>query len=128
MLVVVEPRHPPAQRVRHAPPSGPRRFPPTSRRVNPEPDELTGLVDDVTVDLADQYTGVLVVDGVEIPEDQLDRVVGHPERELPARPRQGHQPFRAGVNDVVVKYWNGRTAGPGPAKPLSYSWQFRASA
>ena len=40
--------------------------------VSPKPDSNTGLVDTVTVDLADRYTGVLVIDGVEIPEDQLD--------------------------------------------------------
>jgi len=37
---------------------------------------LTGLIDTITVDLRDDMSGVLVVDGVEIPEDQLERVVG----------------------------------------------------
>ena len=49
-------------------------FPATIEAINPSTGELTGLIDDVEVDLADQYTGVLVLDGVEIPEDQLDRI------------------------------------------------------
>src|SRR5258707_1208269 len=54
-------------------PAGDKALPVDIQAVSPKPDELTSLVDTVSVDLADQYTGVLVIDGVEIPEDQLDR-------------------------------------------------------
>jgi len=108
-------------------PSGPRALPADIEGVNPAPNELTGLIDTVTVDLADQYSGVLVVDGVEIPEDELDRVVGIQSVSFRPGPDKVISRFRAGVNDVVVRYWNGRLQDR-PAKPFSYSWQFRASA
>ncbi len=95
--------------------------------VTPAPNSLTGLIDTVSVDLADQYTGVLVIDGVEIPEDQLERVVGIQTVSFRPGPDKVISRFRAGVNQVVVKYWNGRLQDR-PTKPFSYNWQFRASA
>jgi hypothetical protein len=95
--------------------------------VSPAPNALTGLIDTVSVDLADQYTGVLVIDGIEIPEDQLERVVGIQTVSFRPGPDKAISRFRAGVNQVVVKYWDGRLQDR-PAKPFSYSWQFRASA
>jgi hypothetical protein len=95
--------------------------------VSPKPDSNTGLVDTVTVDLADRYTGVLVVDGVEIPEDQLVRVVGIQTVSFRPGPGKEISKFRPGINQVVVKYWDGRLVDR-PAKPFTNSWQFDASA
>jgi hypothetical protein len=95
--------------------------------VNPEPGSLTGLVDNVSVDLADRYTGVLLIDGVEIPEDQLERVVGIQTVTFRPGPGKVISRFRAGANTVVVKYWDGRLQDR-PARPFSYSWTFQASA
>ena len=108
-------------------PSGEKALPVDVEQISPEPNQLTGPVDNVTVDLADQYTGVLVVDGVEIPEDQLDRVVGI--QTVTFRPGRDKEisRFRPGQNTVVVRYWNGRLQDR-PAKPFSFSWSFRASA
>ena len=108
-------------------PQGEKALPVDVQAVSPEPEQITGLIDTVTVDLADQYSGVLVVDGVEIPEDELDRVVGIQSVSFRPGPDKVISRFRAGVNDVVVRYWNGRLQDR-PAKPFSYSWQFRASA
>jgi hypothetical protein len=107
--------------------SGEQALPVDIEAVSPEPNQLTGLIDTVTVDLADQYSGVLVVDGVEIPEDQLDRVVGIQTISFRPGPDKVISRFRAGENVVVVKYWNGRLQDR-PAKPYSFSWTFRASA
>jgi len=85
------------------------------------------LIDDVTVDLADQYIGVLVIDGIEIPEDQLERVVGIQQVSFRPGPDKAISRFRAGENDVVVKYWRGRLVDR-PAKTFSYSWSFVAKA
>src|SRR5262245_65206837 len=41
--------------------------------ISPERGDLTGLVDSITVDLDDNYTGDLAIDGITIPEDQLER-------------------------------------------------------
>jgi hypothetical protein len=98
--------------------------------VSPAPNRLTGLVDTVTVDLADQYTGVLVIDGIEIPEDQLERVPGIQQVSFRPGPGKEISQFRAGDNTVTVKYWNGRLQDrPTNDKDLySYSWTFRAAA
>jgi hypothetical protein len=108
-------------------PSGPKALPADIEAVNPEPNELTGVIDTVSVDLADRYSGVLVIDGIEIPEDELDRVVGIQTISFRPGPDKAISRFRAGTNDVVVKYWNGRLQDR-PAKPFSYSWRFRAGA
>ena len=101
-------------------------LPATIESISPQRGELTGLIDDITVDLDDSYTGVLVVDRREIPEDQLDRIeqLGV----ITFRPGPGKEIPRliAGENDVVVLYW-ART-DPRPAKPFSFSWSFRAAA
>ena len=107
--------------------TGPKALPADVEAVNPTPNSLTGLVDDVSADLADRYTGVLVIDGVEIPEDQLERVVGIQTVSFRPGPDKIISRFRAGVNTVTVKYWDGRLQDR-PASPFSYTWSFRASA
>ena len=94
--------------------------------ISPGRGVLASLVDDVTVDLHDTFTGVLVIDGVEIPEDQLNRVdeLGI----ISFRPAENKEisRFRAGDNTVVVLYWL-RTKQR-PESPASYGWRFRAAA
>ncbi len=106
---------------------GRRPLPNDIESINPERGELTGLVDTVTVNLRDDMTGVLVVDGIEIPEDQLDRVVGL--QVVSFRPGPGKEipRFRAGDNTVLVRYWRGRLQDR-PADPFTFGWSFRASA
>jgi hypothetical protein len=106
---------------------GRRPLPSDIESISPERGELTGLVDTVTVDLRDEFTGVLVVDGVEIPEDQLERVVGLQVVSFRPGPGKEISRFRAGDNTVVVKYWRGRLVDR-PANPYSFGWSFRASA
>jgi hypothetical protein len=101
-------------------------LPATIEAISPERGELTGLVDDVEVDLQDQYTGVLEIDGREIPEDQLDRIeqLGV----IAFRPGPGKEltRFNTGDNTVVVLYW--LRTDPRPANPFTFSWRFRAAA
>ena len=101
-------------------------LPATVEAISPETNEITGLVDDITVDLRDDLTGVLVVDGVEIPEDQLDRVPELGVVTFRPGPDKELTRLRAGENTVVVKYWE-RTKDR-PANPPSFSWRFRAAA
>jgi len=95
--------------------------------ISPERGALTPLIDTITVDLRDDMSGVLVVDGVEIPEDQLERVVGL--QQVIFRPGAGKEipRFRGGDNSVVVKYWRGRLQDR-PANPYTFGWTFRATA
>jgi hypothetical protein len=94
--------------------------------ITPGQNELTGLVDDVSVDLLDNLTGVLVIDGVEIPEDQLARVPELGVITFRPGPDKELSRFRAGDNTVVVRYWE-RTRER-PASPASFGWTFRAAA
>ena len=94
--------------------------------ITPESGEITGLVDDVSVDLRDDLTGVLVIDGVEIPEDQLSRVEELGVVTFRPGPDQEFRRFRAGENTVVVRYWP--RGEQRPDQPASYSWRFRAAA
>jgi hypothetical protein len=101
-------------------------LPVTIESISPERSELTGLIDTITVDLDNSLTGVLVVDGVEIPEDQLTHVTELGQVSFRPGPDKVFSRFRAGDNTVVVKYW-GRTKAR-PAHPAGYGWTFRASA
>lgn len=94
--------------------------------ISPERGAIAGLVDDVTVDLRDNLTGVLVIDGVEIPEDQLNRVEELGIISFRPGPDKELSRFRAGDTTVEVLYWP-RTKTR-PAEPARYGWRFRAAA
>ena len=111
---------------------GTKSLPVTIESVSPAPGELTGLVDDVTVDLRDDLTGVLTINNTVIPEDQLERT---PELGIVTfRPGRDQEltKLAAGENTVVVHYWpsaKGSPQDPPPAEQQSvYSWRFRAAA
>jgi hypothetical protein len=108
-------------------PGGNDALPSDIQSISPERGQLAGPVDTVSVDLADQYTGVLVIDGEEIPEDELERVVSLQTVSFRPGPNQILTRFPTGTNTAVVKYWQGRLQDR-PAKPFSYSWTFRVGA
>ena len=103
-----------------------RTLPSTLDSVTPSPGELVRLQDTIGADLRDDLTGVLLLDGVEIPEDQLERVV--PLAVVTFRPGkdQDLESFEAGEHTLTVLYWE--QGKERPAKPDSYSWSFRAGA
>jgi hypothetical protein len=109
-------------------PQGEKALPVDIEAISPEPNEITGLIDTVTVDLADQYSGVLVIDGIEIPEDQLDRVVGIQTISFRPGPDKAISRFRAGENEVEVKYWNGRVQDRPEKGTYSFGWSFQGKA
>lgn len=88
--------------------------------LTPAPGEI--LQDAITADLRNDLTGVLVIDGVEVPEDQTDRV--EPLGEVSFRPGPGKEivRFQPGEHTVIVLFWErGKTR---PANPESYLWSF----
>lgn len=91
--------------------------------VNPQDGEI--LQDAITADLRDDLTGVLVIDGVEVPEDQTDRV--EPLGQVSFRPGPGKDIVRfepSEIHQVTVLYWaQGKER---PRSPGSFSWTFRA--
>jgi hypothetical protein len=94
--------------------------------VTPAPGELVRLQDTIGADLRDDLTGVLVLDGAEIPEDQLERVVPLAQVTFRPGPQQDLEKLEAGEHTLVVLYWPQGKARP--AHPGSYSWSFRAGA
>jgi hypothetical protein len=90
--------------------------------VNPEDGEI--LQDAITADLRNDLTGVLVIDGIEVPEDQTDRV--EPLGQVSFRPGPGKDivRFEPKRHRVAVLYWEqGKRR---PAHPGGYTWTFRS--
>jgi hypothetical protein len=105
-------------------------LPSSVERVEPEPGSTTGLLVDVAVDLRNGLTGVLAIDGVCIPEDQLtvDESLGT----VTFRPGEGKEfeRFEPRTHDVVVTYRDARE--PKPDNPCTefegaFRWSFRAT-
>ena len=103
-------------------------FPNAVEAVSPEPGEITGLVDDVTIDLRDDLTGDMTINDRLIPEDQLDRV---PELGVITFRPGANKEFTkllAGENTVVVHFWARDKGIDRPRRYGTYSWSFRATA
>ncbi|HKF91712.1 MAG TPA: hypothetical protein VKC52_09595 [Acidimicrobiia bacterium] len=95
-------------------------------QVRPAPGSIVNQLDDIEVRLRSGLTGVIVLNGKRIPEDQL--VIDNATSTLSFRPGEGKEISRlpAGANDAAVLYWSQTQAEP--AKPKSFGWTFRASA
>jgi hypothetical protein len=94
------------------------------QEVLPTPGSIVRQQEDLVADLRDDLFGVLVVDGREIPEDQLQRVV--PLGRVAFRPGAGKEfeRWEPGIHQAQVFYWSQTEARP--AKPASYAWTFRS--
>jgi hypothetical protein len=102
-------------------------FPTAVEDVTPRPGELIRQQDTVTADLRDGLTGVLLIDGAEVPLDQLEIV--KPLSQISFRPGPGKDltKFEPGSHTATVLYWVG-TQLQRPKKVSSYSWPFRVGA
>jgi hypothetical protein len=105
---------------------GGRTLPSAIDSVTPAPGELIRLQDTIGADLRDDLTGVLVLDGAEIPEDQLERVIPLAQVTFRPGPGQDLEKLEPGEHTLVVLYWP--QGKPRPADPNAYSWSFRAGA
>ncbi len=103
-----------------------RTLPSTIDSLTPRPGELVRLQDTIGADLRDDLTGVLLLDGVEIPEDQLERVDPLGVVTFRPGPDQDLERFEAGEHSLTVLFWE--QGEERPADPDSYSWSFRAGA
>jgi hypothetical protein len=105
---------------------GTEALPSTVENVSPEPGTQADRRIAVTADLRDDLTGVLVIDGQRIPEDQLEYV--GPQGIITFRPGPDTDlsAFEAGEHTVQVLYWP-QTENE-PADPESFGWRFRATA
>ena len=105
--------------------TGERTLPAAIDGVRPEPGTVARLQDSVTADLRDGLTGVLVINGLEIPEDQLER--NDPLGVVTFRPGPDKDFARWEPGDVAVQVLSWRATDERPPDPDSYSWSFRAS-
>jgi hypothetical protein len=104
-------------------------LPSTVEAVRPGSGELTGLVDDVMIDLRDDLTGVLVINGTEIPEDQLDVIEELGIVSFRPGPDKELTKLHDGVNTVVAYYWPRTEDRPEQLSGTpSHGWTFRAGA
>ena len=94
-------------------------------RVIPLPGTLIAAQEEIGADLDDTYTGVLLVDDVELPLDQL-RVVDALGQVF-YRPREGYDIERLteGNHSATVVYWPQDKTREEAAK--SYTWQFKVN-
>ena len=95
-------------------------------QVRPAPGSIANQLDDIEVRLRSGLTGVIVLNGKRIPEDQL--LIDNATGTISFRPGPGKDisQLPAGANDAAVLYWS--QTQPEPAKPKSFGWTFRASA
>jgi hypothetical protein len=80
---------------------------------------------EIGIDLAPGWTGVLIIDGTEIPEDQLRRVEA--ENQVFFQPGAGKvfEALPEGSHVVTAEFW--RTASETRADARSLTWQFRVA-
>jgi len=102
-------------------------YPTAVEELTPRPGELIRQQDTITADLRDGLTGVLLIDGAEVPLDQLEIV--KPLSQISFRPGPGKDlaKFEPGTHTATVLYWIGSQQNR-PAKVGSYSWPFRVGA
>ena len=94
--------------------------------IAPGNGDLVRLTDTVAVDLGDLYTGVLVIDRAEVPEDQIERRVGLGQVSFRPGPDKDLEKFAPGPHTVTVLYWpQGKDR---PEQPASFTWTFKAGA
>lgn len=108
-----------------------RIYPEAIDGVSPGPGELIRAQDTITADLRDGLTGVLILTppgaaGIEIPEDQLERIAPLGQLSFRTDPDHEFTKFSPGVWGAEVFFWpQGKDR---PATPGRYSWSFRVGA
>jgi hypothetical protein len=96
-------------------------------QLAPAPGSLAKPQDDIEVHLRNGLTGVLVLNGKRLPEDQ--QLIDPATSTIRFQPGEGREVSRlpAGTNNVAVLYWDQRQGGE-PPNPKSYGWSFRVAA
>ncbi len=101
-------------------------LPSTIESVVPAPGAGMLAQDDVGADLLDTFTGVLLIDGVEIPADQVRK--NDPLGQVWFRPGEGKDitRFEEGLHSATILYWPQERGEAGRQEARSYTWHFRA--
>jgi hypothetical protein len=91
--------------------------------VQPAPNQLALRQDRIFAQLADSYTGVLIVDGREIPEDQLDHREGL--NTVGFTPGEGTETGRLkpGQRCATVVFWPAASTREAASDSYKWCWQ-----
>ena len=102
-----------------------RTLPSDVTAVSPTPGSQVRVQDSVTADLRPDLIGVLVIDGVELPENQVTRVVSLGEVSFRPGAGKSFDRLEPGAHSVSVIYWpQTKTRADGTS---TFTWQFRTS-
>ncbi len=93
-------------------------------RLDPAPGSLRKPQEGVSVDLRPGYQGVLIIDGKELPEDQLNHQTASSVGFQPG-PGKDLERLDAGPHTVTVVYWKQPKTRDDAS---TYSWSFRTAA
>ena len=95
-------------------------------QLAPAPGRLAKPQDAIEIHLRSGLTGVLVLNGKRLPEDE--QVIDNATSTIRFQPGEGREVSRlpAGTNNAAVLYWSQTEAEP--ARPKSYGWSFRVGA
>jgi hypothetical protein len=103
-------------------PSGdPNALPDAVESVAPGNGDLVTQPIKVVVDLKPNYRAVFVIDGVTIPDDEVDAIVATGRHQFEAGPGKSIERWDAGDHTVVVTY----TGGPNDIDVGTVVWTFR---
>jgi hypothetical protein len=97
-------------------------------QVSPAPGSIVNPLDDVVVRLRGGLTGVLVINGKRLPEDQL--TIDNATSTITFRPDAGKEleTLPAGTNDAAVLFWKQTEPEPPAGERDSFRWSFRVAA
>lgn len=97
-------------------------LPPGVESVDPAPGSIMRPQGDVSADLDAHLTGVLLLDGREVPEDQLDRVQPLGQVSFQPGPAKDVELFDPGEHTATVVFWD---ETEGRDRSRSFTWKFR---
>ena len=101
-------------------------LPATIVSLQPTPGGIIRPQDTIIVQLQPTLTGTLVLDGQEIPTNQLEKVPELGEVSYRPGPGRGLEQFAPGRHSVTVEYW--LQTKKRPIHPGTYTWSFQVTA
>ncbi len=94
-------------------------------KVEPTPGGLLRPTSEIKVDLADGYTGRLLIDGKAIPNDEIILVLSLGQITYQPSAGKTFPAFEAGPHTAQVIYWKAEEAEN--INPQNYTWDFRVT-
>jgi len=93
--------------------------------VSPAPGGLHRPSAEISVNLDEGYVGRLYINGVQIPEDQMESDGTLGQYSFYPGPGKSIEAFETGNHNARIVYW--RADQPEPLNPEEYTWEFRVT-